>query len=83
MYGGAQVAFENGKLVAHFGPGFTGDLEHWNYDTFRVTWRDRSEGKGFVSFSLNPQGKVEGMNIQGIADFKRAPEKSAAAATSN
>jgi CubicO group peptidase (beta-lactamase class C family) len=80
MYGGAQIASEHGKLVAHFGPGFTGDLEHWNYDTFRVVWRDRSEGKGFVSFSLNPQGKVEGMNIQGLADFKRAPEKASAMA---
>ena len=80
MYGDAQIAFENGKLVAHFGPGFTGDLEHWNYDTFRVKWRDRSEGKALISFSLTPQGKVEGMNIQGIADFKRAPEKSATVA---
>jgi len=75
MYGGAKVAFENGKLVAQFGPNFIGDLEHWNYDTFRVTWRDRMEGKGFVNFRLNSQGKVEAMNIEGIAEFTRAPEK--------
>lgn len=79
MYGGAKVAFENGKLVARFGPNFTGDLEHWNYDTFRVMWRDRMEGKAFVNFRLNTQGKVEGMNIEGIADFKSAPETPAAA----
>jgi hypothetical protein len=82
MYGGAKVTLENGKLVAHFGPGFTGDLEHWNYDTFRVTWRDRMEGKRFVTFRLNRQGKVEGMNIEGIADFTHAPEKTEAAAGS-
>jgi len=80
MYGDAKVAFENGKLVARFGPNFMGDLEHWNYDTFRVTWRDRMQGKGFISFKLNPQGKVEAMNIENIADFTRVPEKPAASA---
>ncbi len=80
MYGDAKVTFESGKLVAHFGPNFTGDLEPWNYDTFRVTWRDRMAGKMFVTFRLNKQGKAEGMNIEGIADFTRAPEKTEAAA---
>ncbi len=75
MYGDAKVAFENGKLVAQFGPNFIGDLEHWNYDTFRVTWRDRMEGKGFINFRLNTQGKVEAISIENIADFTRAPEK--------
>ncbi|MGH9971180.1 MAG: serine hydrolase [Pyrinomonadaceae bacterium] len=75
MYGDAKIMFENGKLVAQFGPNFTGDLEHWNYDTFRVTWRDRMEGKGFITFKLNKQGKVETLSIEDIADFTRAPEK--------
>jgi CubicO group peptidase (beta-lactamase class C family) len=80
MYGEAKVALENGKLVTRFGPNFTGDLEHWNYDTFRVTWRDPMEGKAFVNFRLNTQGKVEGINIENIADFTRAPEKPEAVA---
>ena len=74
MYGEAKIAFENGKLVVRFGPNFTGDLEHWNYDTFRVTWRDPMEGKGFINFRLNTQGKVDGINIENISDFTRAPE---------
>lgn len=81
MYGDAKVTLENGKLVAHYGPGFTGDLEHWHYDTFRVTWRDRMEGKGFISFMLNLRGKIERMNIEEIGDFTRAPEKVEAAAS--
>jgi hypothetical protein len=40
-----------------------------------VTWRDKVEGKGFISFRLNRQGKVEGMNIENIAEFTRTPEK--------
>jgi hypothetical protein len=34
MYGESKVSLENSKLVVHFGPNYTGDLEHWNYDTF-------------------------------------------------
>lgn len=77
MYGVVKISVENEKLVARFGPNFTGDLEHWNYDTFRVTWRDRMEGKGIVSFRLNPQGRIESVNIEGISDFTRAPEEPA------
>lgn len=80
MYGDAKVTLEKGKLVAQFGPGFTGDLEHWHYDTFRVTWRDRMEGKNFVNFRLDSKGKIEEMKIEEIADFKRAPEKAEAVA---
>ena len=75
MYGESRVTFANGKLMTQFGPNFAGDLEHWNYDTFRVVWHDRMEGKGFINFRLNTQGKIEGMNIEQIAEFKRAPEK--------
>ena len=75
MYGEAKVVFKNAKLVTQFGPNFTGDLEHWNYDTFQVTWRDRMEGKGFVTFRLNTQGKVDGISIENIGDFTHAPEK--------
>jgi hypothetical protein len=82
MYGDAKVTFEGGKLVAHFGPNFTGELEHWNYDTFRVTWRDKMQGKMFVTFRLNRQGKAEGMNIERLGDFTRAPEKAEAAGAS-
>jgi len=84
MYGEAKFSLENGKLVAQFGPNFSGDLEHWNYDTFRVTWRDRMEGKGLVNFRLNAQGKVESVNIDRLSDFTRVPdEKPAVPATTS
>lgn len=74
MYGEAKVGFENGKLITRFGPNFTGDLEHWHFDTFRVIWRDRMQGKGFVSFRLNKQGKVDELNIETLSDFTRVPD---------
>ena len=81
MFGGAKIANENGKLKVQFGPNYTGDLEHWHYDVFRITWRDRVQGKGFISFRLNRQGKVEAMNIENLSDFTRAPDKQPETAT--
>ncbi len=75
MYGDAEIDLVNGKLVAHFGPYFTGDLDHWNYDTFQVKWRDAVEGKGFLSFSLNAKGKVDSVDFGGMGEFKRVSEK--------
>jgi CubicO group peptidase (beta-lactamase class C family) len=75
MYGDAKVTEENGHLVLRYGPAFVGDLAHWNYDTFRVTWRDPMLGKGFVTFTLNASGKTDQVKIEDLADFKRIPEK--------
>src|SRR6185503_16013438 len=73
MYGETRVALDKEKLVIRFGPN-TGDLEHWHYDTFRVTWRDPVRGKGFISFRLNSQGKVETLNVEDLSDFTRVPD---------
>ncbi|HKE60413.1 MAG TPA: serine hydrolase [Pyrinomonadaceae bacterium] len=78
MYGELKIGLEDQKLVARFGPNFTGDLEHWNYDTFRVKWRDPMEGKGFANFKLNSQGKVETVNIEGLTEFTRTAAEPAA-----
>jgi CubicO group peptidase (beta-lactamase class C family) len=79
MYGEAKVTEQNGKLTVEYSPALTGELEHWNYDTFRATLRERHLGKAFVTFALNASGKVDELkmvvpNSTDIA-FKRAPEK--------
>ncbi len=74
MYGDAKVALEKGKLVLTT-PGFVGDLEHWNYDTFQVTWRARSLGTALVTFTLNARGKVDEMKLPDLQiSFKRGPD---------
>jgi CubicO group peptidase (beta-lactamase class C family) len=75
MYGDFKVALEGGKLVARYDRAFAGDLEHWHYDTFQATWRDRMLGKGMVTFTLNSRGEVAEVNIDGLGEFTRAPEK--------
>ena len=34
------------------------------------------QGKGFVNFRLNTQGKVEVVNIENLSEFTRVPEAS-------
>ncbi len=80
MYGDVKIALENGKLMAKFGPNFTGEMAHWHYDVFQVVWQDKVEGKAFLSFRLNQQGKVAEMNVAGMGDFSRVPEKKSATA---
>ena len=80
MYGDAKITDENGKLVFRYSA-FTGDLEHWHFDTFEATMREHHLGKGFVSFTLNHEGKVDEAKLvmqgAGEIEFKRAPEKAA------
>jgi hypothetical protein len=73
MYGEATVRVESGKLVLQYGS-MVGDLEHWQYDSFRSLWRQRHQGKTFVSFDLDPDGKVAQMKVEDMADFTRKPE---------
>lgn len=78
MYGDAKVTIENGKLVLTT-PAFVGDLEHWNYDTFRAVWRTRTLAKALVTFTLNARGAVDEMKLPDLQlSFKRAPDAAAA-----
>jgi CubicO group peptidase (beta-lactamase class C family) len=90
MYGDAKVSEENGHLVLRLvpSPDFVGDLEHWHYDTFRVKWRESIVypfPRGFVTFTLDPQGRVSDMKIDvpnpdfdfNELEFRRAPDTQA------
>jgi CubicO group peptidase (beta-lactamase class C family) len=77
VYGNATVTVEDGKLVLLWWPPlFNGDLERWNYDTFRLIWRNPTlrQQLTLVSFTLNVEGKVNEMKIPHVVDFKRVSE---------
>jgi hypothetical protein len=77
-----KVTREKEKLVATLGPPLVADLEHWNYDTFRGTLRDRTLGKVFVTFGLNPRGEGQEVMLSNLGDvvFRRSEEGGAGAA---
>jgi CubicO group peptidase (beta-lactamase class C family) len=87
IYGEVKVTLEkNGekdkskqKLVVRFSSPFTGELEHWNYDTFRLIPGDRTQEKQLVTFTLDAKGKVAEVKLADAPDtdlvFKRTADK--------
>jgi hypothetical protein len=64
--GDAEVRLENDKLVFDYNPRHIGDLEHWHYNTFRVTWRNPifdMPPRSFLTFYLDDEGKVEKLKV--------------------
>jgi CubicO group peptidase (beta-lactamase class C family) len=73
-YGAISIRRENGGLVISFDhtPGMVGDLQHWQYDTFKAHWRVRTIEDAFVTFTLNVDGSVDSAKMAAVsplADF--------------
>jgi CubicO group peptidase (beta-lactamase class C family) len=73
-YGPITIRMENGSLVITFDhtPTMIGDLQHWQYDTFKAHWRARTIEDAFVTFSLNPDGTIDSARMKAVsplADF--------------
>ena len=73
-YGPITIRSENGGLSISFDhtPGMVGDLQHWQYDTFKAHWRVRTIEDAFVTFTLNPDGSIESARMEAVsplADF--------------
>ncbi len=69
-YGEITIKMEHGKLVMRFTrtPSLVGDMEHWQYDTFVVRWRDRElRADAFVTFSLNPDGTIDQAKMRAVS----------------
>lgn len=53
-------------------PGMQGTLEHVQYDTFRTHWAMPEVEDAYVTFALDPDGKIQRMTMQAVsplADF--------------
>ncbi len=69
-YGDIRIAFESGRLVMTFSksPDLSGDLVHWQHDTFVVRWYDRElRADAFVTFALNPDGSIERARMKAVS----------------
>jgi hypothetical protein len=73
-YGPATIRVENGKLVftLNHTPKAVGDLQHWQYDTFKAHWRERTIEDAFLTFTLKPDGAIDHFTmiaVSPLADF--------------
>jgi CubicO group peptidase (beta-lactamase class C family) len=69
-YGIASIKHVGGKQVLSLSrtPDLTGELEHFQHDTFIVRWKERNfNADAYVSFALNPDGSIERMKMQPIS----------------
>jgi len=74
LFGRVTIAEEGGGLVLRRHSAYVGDLAHWHFDTFRVTYRDPVLGSGMVTFRLNASGRVGALEAAGLGVFDRVPE---------
>jgi CubicO group peptidase (beta-lactamase class C family) len=75
MYGEAKIIEQQGRLRFSYSETYSGEMEHWNYDTFHLKWKSPGLGDTFVTFTLSAQGHVDEMKVQRFDDFKRLPER--------
>ena len=68
-YGSVDITEQHGSLVLSFPGGATADIKHWHYDLFRLYLRAPDPLPAFVTFSLDAKGKIQEMQIDGVADF--------------
>ena len=69
-YGNITIDSASDKLTLRFDrtPLLTGELEHWQYDTFIVRWRERSlNADAYVTFSLKPDGSIDQMKMEAVS----------------
>lgn len=65
-YGDAEIKSDGEKLILTFLPSktvFTGELQHWHFDTFKVVFKDEYLTFGLITFSFDSAGKVTGFKI--------------------
>lgn len=70
LYGTVEVTREGDGLRLEYGPGLQGPLEHWHYDTFRVSFDAAWRGERWVTFVPGPEGTIERLEMGG-SEFTR------------
>jgi len=73
-YGPITIKQESSGLVFSLDhtPKAVADLQHWQYDTFKAHWRDRTIEDAFVTFTLKPDGSIDHFTMAAVsplADF--------------
>ena len=70
-YGMVSIKKVGAKRMLSFSrtPDLTGELKHFQHDTFIVRWKERNfNADAYVTFSLNPDGSIERMKMAPVSD---------------
>src|SRR6266542_2114574 len=69
-YGDVTVALEENRLIMSFThtPELSGELEHWQHDTFIALWKERElRADAYVTFALDPDGSVDQVKMKAVS----------------
>jgi CubicO group peptidase (beta-lactamase class C family) len=69
-YGDIRIGETGGRLSMQFTrtPLLTGDMEHWQHDTFVVRWKDRElRADAYVTFALDPDGSIDQARMRAVS----------------
>ena len=70
-YGKVVIAPQGRKHILSFTrtPDLTGELEHWQHDTFIVRWKERNfNADAYVTFSLKPDGSIDRVKMEPVSE---------------
>jgi CubicO group peptidase (beta-lactamase class C family) len=78
LYGPVEISLNGDKLSLRFTDlGFNADLEHWQYDTFRINWRITDHladaSVKMLTFVLDADGKPSQLRVERVGEFHRVP----------
>jgi CubicO group peptidase (beta-lactamase class C family) len=75
MYGDVVVTLEDGALRVRHGPEIDLRLQHFHHDTFNARASGLLLGEtAWVSFALDSGATVNGISVEGLAEFARVRE---------
>jgi hypothetical protein len=67
LSGPASITKENKHLVFRYNSKYIGDLEHWQYDVYHITWRDpyvATWAGQFLKFIPDGEGNIESLRVR-------------------
>jgi CubicO group peptidase (beta-lactamase class C family) len=73
LYGIVEISTNGNQLIVNVHNFGKATLEHWHYDTFRGWFSKRWWGKVNAVFSIGANGKLSGVNFNGV-DYRKIEE---------
>ena len=71
IYGDAEIILNGDSLKLQFPNNINLPLSHWHYNTFYGKFEYEWYGKGWVTFKLNDEAKIESLDFNGIEYSKK------------
>jgi CubicO group peptidase (beta-lactamase class C family) len=79
MYGELRITNVNDTLRFDRYGAYTGRLEHWHFDMFRVAYDHPRFEPQMLTFTLNARGEVAAVRLENVGEFTRVRARSSTA----